>query len=54
MDFDSDASVPRETRATPNDPSSATAERGAARAQPWHERQTPKCSCRSARRKHAP
>ena len=25
-------------------PSSATAERGAARAQPWNERQTPKCS----------
>ena len=25
-------------------PSSATAERGAARAQPWHERQMPKCS----------
>ena len=35
-------------------PSSATAERGAARAQPWNERQTPKCRCRSARRKHAP
>ena len=42
----------------PIDPSyqigSATAERGAARAQPWHERQTPQFSWRSARRKHAP
>ena len=32
----------REQRLTT--PSSATAERGAARAQPWSERQTPKCS----------
>jgi len=35
-------------------PISATAEHGAARAQRWNERQTPKCRWRSARRKHAP